>query len=214
MLSEGLAIPDFSLLSTAGAISRKSLMGSRYVLYLYPKDDTPGCTTESCGFRDLLPKFDASKIKVFGVSADSIKAHEKFISKYQLGFPLIADPERLLIEGLGAWVEKSMYGKKYMGIARSTFVVDGTGKIEKVWDKVSVATHANDVLAYLQGEPESKVARPKSNAAKSTKTKTPLAQSTLLAKSSVLAKTVTKKAVTKTAASKASVKSAKSAKSK
>jgi thioredoxin-dependent peroxiredoxin len=212
MLSAGQSVPDFSLVSTAGNVSRKSLMGSRYVLYLYPKDDTPGCTKEACGFRDALPKFDARKIKVFGVSADSIKAHEKFISKYQLSFPLIADAERQLIEGLGAWVEKSMYGKKYMGIARCTFVIDSSGKVEKVWDKVSVETHAQDVLSYLLGggetaKPTSPKAPAKKTVAKATASKTAAAKSAPVTKTAVkklaankpAAKKAAKKAPTSTA---------------
>jgi thioredoxin-dependent peroxiredoxin len=166
MLQVGAKVPNFSLASNAGTISAAGLKGARYVLYFYPKDDTPGCTKEACGFRDLLPRFDGSKIKIFGVSADSIAAHEKFAAKFALNFPLLSDPERKLIEGLGVWVEKSMYGKKYMGIARASFVIDAQGVIEKVWEKVSVETHAAEVLAYLSGAPEAKPGMAKPSAAK------------------------------------------------
>jgi thioredoxin-dependent peroxiredoxin len=152
MLAKGQPVPDFSLASDGGkTISKASLLGSRYVLYFYPKDDTPGCTKEACGFRDAEVDFGKISTKVFGISADSTSSHEKFIKKYSLNFPLLSDPERVLIEGLGCWVEKSMYGKKYMGIARATFVIDGKGLIEQVWEKVNVDTHAADVLNYLNG---------------------------------------------------------------
>lgn len=152
MLKIGDKVPAFELISNTGKVSAASLKGQRYLLYFYPKDDTPGCTTQACGLRDDLPKFDTAKLKVFGVSADSLKAHEKFVEKYQLNFPLLADPERQLIEAMGVWVEKSMYGKKYMGIARASFVIGPTGVIEQVWEKVSPATHAADVLAFVTGK--------------------------------------------------------------
>jgi peroxiredoxin Q/BCP len=150
MLHAGDLIPAFDLTSTDGTrVSSASLAGRRYVLYLYPKDDTPGCTTEACSFRDNLPRFSGMGVPVFGVSPDSAAAHAKFTAKHGLTFPLLADPERLLIEGLGAWVEKSMYGRKYMGVQRSTFVVGPDGRIEKVWEKVTPARHAEEVLAFL-----------------------------------------------------------------
>jgi peroxiredoxin Q/BCP len=151
MLQAGDNVPEFSLVTDKGeTVSAKRLKGQRYVLYFYPKDDTPGCTKEACGFRDNLPSFEQLSVRVFGVSADSEAAHTKFVKKFDLNFSLLADPERQLIEGIGAWVEKSMYGKKYMGIARATFVVDAKGKIEKVWEKVAKPDqHAAEVLAYL-----------------------------------------------------------------
>jgi thioredoxin-dependent peroxiredoxin len=150
MLAAGVAAPAFKLADQTGQIhDSKSLKGQRYVVYFYPKDDTPGCTTEACGFRDNLPAFKDLGVPLFGVSADDEKAHGKFVSKFQLNFPLLADVDKALIAAYGVWVEKSMYGKKYMGIARATFVVDAKGKVEKVFDKVKVATHAADVLAYL-----------------------------------------------------------------
>lgn len=153
MLQAGDSCPDFTLETESGTtVSLKSLEGKRFVLYFYPKDDTPGCTTEACGFRDLLPAFAELDAQVFGVSADSVAKHRKFVDKHSLGFTLLADPERTLIEPIGAWVEKSMYGKKYMGIARISFVVDANGKIEKVWEKVAPAKHPDEVRAYLAGE--------------------------------------------------------------
>ena len=152
MLQIGDQVPEFSLKTDGDkTVSSASLKGTRYVLYFYPKDDTPGCTTEACGFRDSLPAFNTTSVAVFGVSADTGSAHDKFVKKFSLNFPLISDPNRVLIEGMGVWVEKSMYGKKYMGIARATFVIDANGKIEKVWEKVTPAGHAEQVLAYLAG---------------------------------------------------------------
>lgn len=151
MLQAGDPIPEFALASTQGGeVSSLSLRGKRYVLYFYPKDDTPGCTTEACNFRDTLPRFEETGTLVYGVSPDDIAAHEKFIAKHALNFPLLADPERKLIEAVGVWVEKSMYGKKYMGVQRSTFVVGPDGRIEKVWPKVTPDGHAREVLEYLR----------------------------------------------------------------
>lgn len=155
MLQAGDPIPEFTLASTEGGeVSAMSLRGKRYVLYFYPKDDTPGCTVEACNFRDTLPRFSDIGAPVYGVSPDDLAAHEKFIAKYALNFPLLADPEHKLIEAVGAWVEKSMYGKKYMGVQRSTFVVGPDGRIEKVWPKVTPEGHAEEVLAYLKSAGE------------------------------------------------------------
>lgn len=153
MIEIGQDCPDFSLQDHTGTtVSRTGLLGQRYVLYFYPKDDTPGCTKEACAFRDALPRFGELGTKVYGVSADPVASHAKFVAKYGLNFPLLADPERQLIEGLGFWVEKSMYGKKYMGIQRATVVVDAGGKVEQLWPKVSPEGHAAEVAAYLAGE--------------------------------------------------------------
>jgi peroxiredoxin Q/BCP len=155
MLQPGDRIPDFALRTGSGdTVSSAGLRGQRFVLYFYPKDDTPGCTKEACGFRDNLPRYDALGVPVFGISADSTAAHDRFARKYGLGFPLLSDPERKTIEGFGAWIEKQLYGRKYMGIARATFVVGPDGRVEKVWDKVTPATHADDVLGYLTGSTE------------------------------------------------------------
>lgn len=117
------------------------------VLYFYPKDDTPGCTTEACSIRDGMPSFKKFSLPVFGCSRDPVKAHEKFIAKHGLNFPLISDESGEITEAFGVWAEKSMYGRKYMGIIRSTFLIDSSGKILLVFDKVSVKTHSADILA-------------------------------------------------------------------
>ena len=150
MLKIGDRAPNFSLASDDGSVvSSAALKGQRYVLYFYPKDDTPGCTKEACAFRDNLPKFSKLDVPVFGLSADDEKKHAKFVQKYALNFPLLSDPDHELLEAYGAWVEKNMYGRKYMGIQRSTFVINAKGKIEQVWEKVSPEKHAEEVLAWL-----------------------------------------------------------------
>ena len=154
MLQVGELVPHFSLLSDRDqTVTSASLLGERYVLFCYPKDDTPGCTTESCAFRDLMPNFQDLAVKVYGVSADKLAAHVKFIKKFGLNFPLLSDPDHQLLEALGVWVEKSMYGKKYFGIQRSTFVINARGNVEQVWEKVVPAGHAEAVLGYLRGDP-------------------------------------------------------------
>ncbi|MEO6171812.1 MAG: thioredoxin-dependent thiol peroxidase, partial [Arenimonas sp.] len=152
MLKIGDAVPDFHLNNEDGnTISNAGLEGQRFVLYFYPKDDTPGCTKEACGFRDNLPAFDKLKVPVFGISADDEKAHGKFVKKYNLNFSLLADPDHATCDAFGTWVEKSMYGRKYFGIQRATFVISGKGKVEQVWEKVSPEGHAEEVVAYLNG---------------------------------------------------------------
>ncbi len=163
MLKPGDRVPPFTLMASNGAeVSNESLAGQRYVLYSYPKDDTPGCTKEACSFRDNLPRFMNLGVAVYGLSADDEKSHIRFGRKYSLTFPLLADPERRLIEPLGVWVEKSMYGKTYMGVARSTFIVGPKGVIEHVWEKVNPEGHADEVLAWLAG---SGLVKPKAPAA-------------------------------------------------
>lgn len=147
MLQEGDAAPDFvSTDQNGNTVKLSDLSGKRIVLYFYPKDDTPGCTKEACSFRDADDIFKAKGIKVFGVSTDSEKSHQKFISKYQLPFDLLADTEKQIVEAYGVWAEKSMYGKKYMGTLRKTFLIDD-GKIVKIFDKVNVSEHTEEVLA-------------------------------------------------------------------
>ena len=146
-VKEGDPAPAFELPADGGGrISSASLECKPYVIYFYPKDDTPGCTTQACGLRDSWSELEA-RGEIFGVSVDSTKSHEKFISKYQLPFPLLSDPEHKTVEAYGVWVEKSMYGKKYMGIDRSTYLVGPDGKIAQVWRKVSVPGHVEEVLA-------------------------------------------------------------------
>jgi thioredoxin-dependent peroxiredoxin len=119
------------------------------ILYFYPKDNTPGCTTEACDFRDNAAAIDAKGAVVLGVSPDSVKSHDKFKAKFELPFSLIADEDHAIAEAYGVWQEKSMYGKKYMGISRSTFVIDGDGKIAEVHEKVKVKGHVGDLLERL-----------------------------------------------------------------
>jgi len=147
MLKEGDKAPDFVANDQDGKeVKLADFAGKRVVLYFYPKDDTPGCTKEACSFRDADDVFNAKGIKVLGVSTDSEKSHQKFISKYQLPFDLLADTEKHIVEAYGVWGEKSMYGKKYMGTMRRTFLIED-GKIVKIFDKVNVAEHADEVLA-------------------------------------------------------------------
>ncbi len=150
MLKAGDRVPEFQLPADNGrSVSSADLAGKRFLLYFYPKDDTPGCTVEACSFRDNLQAFDKIGIAVFGVSADDAMSHQRFARKHGLNFPLIADPNHQLIGPMGVWVEKSMYGKKYMGIQRSTFLVGADGTIEKVWESVKPLTHTAEVLEYL-----------------------------------------------------------------
>ena len=150
MLKVGDQIPAFALESDSqGKVTAASLADKRFVLYFYPKDDTPGCTTEACSFRDNLPAFGSLGVPVFGISPDDAKSHGKFRSKFQLNFPLLADPDHAIAEAFGVWVEKSMYGRTYMGVQRSTFIIGPGGAIEHVWEKVTPADHATEVLAAL-----------------------------------------------------------------
>lgn len=150
-LTEGADAPDFTLPATGGrTVSLASLKGTPFVLYFYPRADTPGCTKEACAFQEGLPDFSKLGVTVIGVSKDSMKALEKFAEKYTLQFPLASDPEVKVIDAYGAWQEKSMYGKKYMGIERSTVLVDANGKVAKLWPKVKVAGHAEDVLKAVK----------------------------------------------------------------
>ena len=147
MLKEGDKAPDFTAKNQDGeTVKLKDLQGKRVVLYFYPKDDTPGCTKEACSFRDADDIFAEKGIKVLGVSIDDEKSHQKFISKYQLPFDLLADTDKEIVEKYGVWGEKSMYGRKYMGTLRKTFLIDEQGKIVKIFDKVKVAEHADEVL--------------------------------------------------------------------
>ncbi len=147
-LSEGDKAPDFTSKDQNGEkVKLSDHKGSRVVLYFYPKDDTPGCTKQACSLRDAYKTFTDKEIKVLGVSIDDEKSHQKFISKYDLPFDLIADTDKSIVEKYGVWGEKSMYGKKYMGTLRKTFLIDEKGKIVKIFDKVKVSEHADEVLA-------------------------------------------------------------------
>jgi thioredoxin-dependent peroxiredoxin len=147
---EGKAAPDFTLTSDTGeTVSLSSLRGKPVVLYFYPKDNTPGCTRQACGIRDAWGEFERRGAVVLGVSPDSVKKHVKFREKYALPFTLLADEDHAVAERYGVWVEKSFAGKKYMGVERSTFVIDAEGNLSKVMRRVKPDTHADDVLAAL-----------------------------------------------------------------
>ena len=144
-MKQGDAFPDFSLPDQDGnTVSLTDLKGKPFVIYFYPKDLTSGCTTEACEFNEQLKDF--GDVRVIGVSPDPVKMHRKFADKHDLQFTLLADEDKALIEPLGLWVEKSMSGKKYMGVARTTYLVDADGKIQEVWEKVKPASHASAVL--------------------------------------------------------------------
>jgi peroxiredoxin Q/BCP len=146
-LAIGDHAPDFTLPTDGdGSITLSALRGRTVILYFYPKDDTPGCTTQACGFRDALPDFSAADAVVIGLSKDSVAAHDKFRAKHALGFTLAADTEGRVVEHYDAWVEKSLYGRKYMGIDRCTFLIDGASVIRGIWHKVKVAGHVEAVL--------------------------------------------------------------------
>jgi len=139
--------PSFTLPTDGdGKISLNDFKGKTVVLYFYPKDDTSGCTAEACAFRDALPDFSKVDAQIIGISRDPVKKHDKFKEKYDLTFPLASDEDGKVCEAYGTWVEKSMYGRKYMGIERSTFVIDGKGIVRDVWRKVKVPGHAEEVL--------------------------------------------------------------------
>lgn len=153
-LSVGDPAPDFTVTAVGGkygagkVVSLKDFRGSTVVLYFYPQDDTPGCTAQACGLRDVWPQVEG-RAEVFGVSPDSAESHEKFIAKNSLPFPLLADPEKELVTAYGVWVEKTMIGKRYMGTERTTFVIDGNGRISSILRKVRPMQHAEQLLAAL-----------------------------------------------------------------
>lgn len=151
MVEVGKAAPDFALEAhTGGTVRKQDLAGQWAVIYFYPKDSTPGCTTEACDFRDSSKRLEKAGAAVYGVSADSIKSHQKFATAQHLPFPLLSDPEKKMIEAYGAWGEKKMYGRAMMGIIRSTVLLDPKGVVRAVWPKVKVAGHVDEVLAKLE----------------------------------------------------------------
>ena len=153
MLETGALAPDFTLESDgSGPVSLSDFRGKKVVLYFYPKDDTPGCTTEACNFRDDHSALTAAGAVVLGVSPDSIKSHRSFKNKYELPFLLLSDPDHKVAEAYGAWGPKKMMGRSYVGIIRSTFVIDETGKIMRAFPKVDVKQHSQEVLAVLRGQ--------------------------------------------------------------
>jgi thioredoxin-dependent peroxiredoxin len=145
-LAVGDAAPDFDLPASGGrTVSRDILKGKPFVLYFYPKADTPGCTVEACAFQEALPQLGKLGVAVVGVSKDKIKPIDKFATKYNLTFPLASDEDTKVAQAYGVWVEKSMYGRKYMGMERATFLVDAEGRIAAIWPKVTIKGHAEEV---------------------------------------------------------------------
>jgi peroxiredoxin Q/BCP len=150
--AEGAAAPSFSMPASGGrTVSSASLKGKPYLLYFYPKADTPGCTKQACGVQEALPQLGKIGLEIIGVSPDPMKPIEKFAEKYKLTFPLASDEDHKVAEAFGVWVEKSMYGKTYMGMERSSFLVDGAGKVRKVWRKVKPEEHAAQVMEAAKG---------------------------------------------------------------
>ena len=151
MLNEGDKAPSFNMPTNKGEnVSLSKLKGEKIVLYFYPRDDTPGCTKEACGFRDDLSKYKRAGAVVIGVSRDSVESHEKFVKKFDLNFMLASDKEGDVCEKYDAWRMKNLYGKEYMGIGRSTFLIDTKGKINKIWPKVKVDGHVDEVLKAVK----------------------------------------------------------------
>jgi peroxiredoxin Q/BCP len=151
MLQKGDPAPDFTLPSDEGDdVTLSSFRGRRVVLYFYPKDDTPGCTVQACDFRDVAPRFEGVDAVVLGVSPDSAASHRKFRDKYGLNFPLLADEDRAVADAYGVWKKKKLYGRTFLGIERSTFLIDEEGRIAEVWRKVKPKGHA-DMLSELLG---------------------------------------------------------------
>ena len=150
-LQENDKAPNFQLPASNGqTIALKDFQGKNVVIYFYPKDDTPGCTTEACGFRDNFKEIKKLGAVVLGVSPDGLKSHDQFIAKFELPFILLADEEKKMCQDYGVWVEKSMYGRKYMGVARTTFIIDKDGKITKVFEKVKPLGHEKEVIEILK----------------------------------------------------------------
>jgi len=153
-LNVGDPAPDFTATAVGGkygtgkVVRLEDFRGTPVVLYFYPKDDTPGCTAQACGLRDSWSEFEG-RAEIFGVSIDSAASHEKFIAKYHLPFPLLSDPEKKIVNAYGVWVEKSMYGKKYMGAERTTFIIDGRGRVAAILRKVKPAEHVEQLQAAL-----------------------------------------------------------------
>ena len=151
-LTVGHAAPDFTTVDDQGQTVRLAdCRGKKVVLYFYPKDDTPGCTKEACSFRDGAAEIRKRGAVIFGVSADSVASHEKFKRKFQLNFPLLADTEKKILDAYGVWKQKSLYGRTFLGIERTTFVIDEQGKIRAIFPKVKVDGHYDEVLAALGG---------------------------------------------------------------
>lgn len=150
MIREGERAPEFELASDEGETVRlQDLRGRRVVLYFYPKDDTSGCTKEACGFRDVLPNLEEEDVTVLGVSPDDVDSHRRFKDKYDLNFPLLADPDGRVAQEYGAWGTKNLYGRQVEGILRTTFLIGPDGRVERVWEKVKPDGHAEEVVEAL-----------------------------------------------------------------
>ena len=150
MLETGIKAPDFTLLNQDGeSVTLSQYLGKKVILYFYPKDNTPGCTKQACGFAQLYPDFHEKGAVILGVSKDSVKSHKKFQEKYQLPFTLLSDPELQVIQAYDVWKEKNMYGKKVMGVVRTTYLINEEGIIEKAYTKVKAAQNPNDMLEVL-----------------------------------------------------------------
>jgi peroxiredoxin Q/BCP len=154
MIEVGQPAPDFTLSSDSGEeVTLSALRGKPVILYWYPRDDTPGCTTEACSFRDAYGEFQQAGAVVLGVSTDSVKSHGKFKTKYNLPFPLLSDPEHQVAEAYGVWGPKKFMGKEFLGINRVTFLIDERGVVKQVWPKVKPEGHADEILAALGATP-------------------------------------------------------------
>lgn len=152
-IAVGDKAPNFNLATDGGGkVSLKEFLGKPLILYFYPKDDTSGCTREAIDFSAAAAKFKKLGVSVVGVSKDSVAAHDKFKAKHELNLTLASDPEGKVVESYGSWVEKTLYGRKYMGIDRSTFLIDGKGKISRIWRKVKVPGHVEEVLAHIKAQ--------------------------------------------------------------
>ena len=150
MLETGIKAPDFTLLNQDGeSVTLSQYLGKKVILYFYPKDNTPGCTKQACGFSQLYPDFHEKGAVILGVSKDSVKSHKKFQEKYQLPFTLLSDPELHVIQAYDVWKEKNMYGKKVMGVVRTTYLINEDGIIEKAYTKVKAAQNPEDMLEVL-----------------------------------------------------------------
>lgn len=151
MLHVGELAPDFTLPDQAGREhSLANYHGQWVVLYFYPKDDTPGCTTEACTIRDILPQFNGVHAKVFGISADSVKSHDKFTKKFSLTFPLLADEDHAVCAAYGTWKPKKMFGKEFLGVLRTSFIIDPVGNIAKIYEQVNPDLHAQELLVDIE----------------------------------------------------------------
>src|ERR1700742_578620 len=150
-LKEGNTASEFSAMTNGGKkVSLADFKGKNVILYFYPKDDTPGCTKEACGFRDAYDEFKKRGAIILGVSTDPVKAHDKFVEKFKLPFPLLADEDKKIVEAYGVWGEKTFMGRKYMGTHRVTFLIDGEGRIKRIWPLVKPEEHPKEVLLALQ----------------------------------------------------------------